>query len=61
MYLLVQSAIMLAFGRFGDMWGHRRVYLLGMGVFVVGSAVCGLATSTQLLVAGRASRRSAPR
>ena len=53
-YLLVQSAIMLAVGRFGDMWGHRNVYLLGMGVFVVASAVCGLATSTQFLVVGRA-------
>ncbi len=53
-YLLVQSAIMLAVGRLGDMWGHRNVYLLGMGVFVVASAVCGLATSTQFLVAGRA-------
>jgi EmrB/QacA subfamily drug resistance transporter len=52
-YLLVQSAIMLAVGRLGDMWGHRTVYLLGLGGFIVASAICGLATSTQFLVVGR--------
>ena len=45
---------MLAVGRLGDMWGHRNVYLLGMAIFVVASGVCGLASSTQFLVAGRA-------
>jgi EmrB/QacA subfamily drug resistance transporter len=53
-YLLVQSTIMLAVGRLGDIWGHKRVYLLGLGIFVFSSAVCGLATSTPFLVAGRA-------
>jgi EmrB/QacA subfamily drug resistance transporter len=53
-YLLVQSALLLAFGRLGDMWGHKRVYLFGLGVFVLSSAVCGTATSTPFLVAARA-------
>ena len=53
-YLLVQSALMLAVGRLGDMRGHRNVYILGLAVFVIASAVCGLATSTQALVVGRA-------
>src|SRR4051812_1204699 len=53
-YLLVQSAIMLAVGRLGDLWGHRTVYLIGMAIFVVASGVCGMATSTQFLVVGRA-------
>jgi EmrB/QacA subfamily drug resistance transporter len=53
-YLLVQSVLLLAVGRLGDMWGHKKVYLLGLVVFVLSSAVCGLATSTPFLVAGRA-------
>ena len=53
-YLLVQSALLLAVGRLGDLWGHRRAYLVGLAVFVVGSLFCGLASSMPFLVAGRA-------
>lgn len=53
-YLLVQSALLLAVGRLGDLWGHKKVYLLGLTLFVLSSVVCGLATSTPFLVAGRA-------
>jgi EmrB/QacA subfamily drug resistance transporter len=53
-YLLVQSALLLMVGRLGDLWGHKKLYLLGLGIFVLSSAVCGLATSTPFLVAGRA-------
>src|SRR4051812_14832875 len=53
-YLLVQSALLLTFGRLGDMWGHKRVYLIGLAVFVTSSAICGLAPSTPVLVASRA-------
>lgn len=53
-YLLVQSALLLTFGRLGDMWGHKRVYLAGLAVFVASSAVCGIAPNTPVLVASRA-------
>jgi EmrB/QacA subfamily drug resistance transporter len=53
-YLLVQSALLLAVGRLGDLWSHRKTYLLGLVVFVLASVICGLATSPALLVAGRA-------
>jgi len=53
-YLLVQSALLLAVGRLADIWGHKRVYLLGLAIFVASSVVCGLASSTPSLVAGRA-------
>ncbi len=33
--------------------GHRKVYLTGFGIFIVSSALCGLATSAQMLVAFR--------
>jgi EmrB/QacA subfamily drug resistance transporter len=53
-YLLVQSAMLLTFGRLGDIWGHRRLYLIGLGTFVVSSVLCALATSTPLMVGARA-------
>jgi EmrB/QacA subfamily drug resistance transporter len=53
-YLLVQSAMLLTFGRLGDIWGHRRLYLIGLGTFVVSSVLCAVATSTPLMVGARA-------
>jgi EmrB/QacA subfamily drug resistance transporter len=53
-YLLVQSALLLAVGRLADIWGHKRLYLLGLAVFGLSSVACGLASSTPFLVAGRA-------
>jgi EmrB/QacA subfamily drug resistance transporter len=53
-YLLVLSGLMLTFGRLGDLYGHKRVYLWGFGVFVVGSAVCGVAPSLLALISARA-------
>src|SRR6185295_11773455 len=53
-YLLVQAALLLAFGRLGDIWGHKHVYLLGLAVFVASSALCAAATSTPFLVPSRA-------
>src|SRR5579864_3295288 len=46
-YLLVLSGLVLIFGRLGDMWGHRRVYLAGFGLFVFGSLVSALARSEE--------------
>ncbi len=52
-YLLVVSGLLLTFGRLGDLRGQRRVYLAGFVVFVLGSAMCGLAPTAGLLVAFR--------
>ena len=52
-YLLVQTGVTLSFGRLGDTHGHRRVYLWGFVVFILGSALCGLAPSPWWLVASR--------
>lgn len=41
-------------GRFGDMFGKRRVLLAGQAVLAVGSLMCALAQSLGVLVAGRA-------
>src|SRR5919199_1190306 len=53
-YLLVLSGLVLIFGRLSDMLGHRRVYLAGFGLFVVGSGACAFAPSIEGLIAFRA-------
>ncbi len=53
-YLLVISATLLAAGRLGDLFGHRRMYVGGLLLFTVGSGACGLASSLAALVAARA-------
>ncbi|HYU33521.1 MAG TPA: MFS transporter [Thermoanaerobaculia bacterium] len=52
-YLLVVSALLLSFGRAGDLRGHKRIYIAGFGIFVLGSALCGLAPSIGALIALR--------
>lgn len=52
-YLLCVSGLLLALGRLGDLRGHRGVYLAGFGVFVAGSALCGLSPSVPALVLSR--------
>ncbi|MNX05649.1 Multidrug resistance protein stp [compost metagenome] len=53
-YLLVISALLLGFGRLGDMHGYKRVYLTGCVLFVIGSALCGASPTLHGLVAFRA-------
>lgn len=52
-YLLVISTLLLTLGRLGDMYGFRKIYLLGCLVFAAGSVLCGLASSICLLIAFR--------
>jgi len=52
-YLLVVSGLLLGFGRAGDIYGQKRVYLLGFVVFMIGSALSGRAPSAPALVALR--------
>lgn len=51
-YQLAILALLLPLAKAGDLWGYRRVYLGGLGVFIVASLGCVLAgTQAQLLVA----------
>lgn len=52
-YLLSFAASMVAFGRLADIFGRRRVLLVGIGIFVGASALCGFAQSDRWLIAAR--------
>ncbi len=52
-YLLVVSGLLLTFGRLGDLRGHKRFYVAGFAVFVIASALCGVAPSAAALIASR--------
>ena len=52
-YLLTVSGLLLTVGRLGDLRGHRIVYLGGFLVFILGSALCGMAQTAGQLVAFR--------
>jgi len=49
-----RERLLLSFGRLGDMRGHKAVYVSGFLVFVISSALCGLAPTAGLLIALRA-------
>jgi EmrB/QacA subfamily drug resistance transporter len=40
-------------GRLGDLYGHRRLFVIGMGAFTAASLLCGLAGSPTLLIVAR--------
>jgi len=53
-YLLTSTASVPIWGRLSDLYGRRRMYLTGIAVFLVGSALSGAATSMTTLIAARA-------
>jgi EmrB/QacA subfamily drug resistance transporter len=53
-YLLTFGGFLLLGGRLGDLYGHRRLFLIGIALFTVASLACGLATSQAFLVGARA-------
>ena len=53
-YLLTFGGFLLLGGRLGDLFGHRRLFLIGISLFTVASLACGLSTSQGLLIVARA-------
>jgi EmrB/QacA subfamily drug resistance transporter len=53
-YLLTFGGFLLLGGRLGDLFGHRRLFLIGITLFTLASLSCGLATSQGFLVGARA-------
>ena len=52
-YLLSLAVFIPAAGFLSDRFGTKRIFLLAMGIFVVASALCGLAQSLEQLIAFR--------
>ena len=53
-YLLTQAVTVPLYGRFADVAGRRPVLLLGIALFLLGSVLCGAASSMPLLISARA-------
>jgi EmrB/QacA subfamily drug resistance transporter len=53
-YLITFGGFLLLGGRLGDLFGHRRLFLIGVTLFTLASAACGIANSQELLVGARA-------
>ena len=52
-YLLTIAVLVVTAGRLGDMFGRKRVFLAGMGLFAIGSVVSGAAGDQEALIFGR--------
>jgi DHA2 family methylenomycin A resistance protein-like MFS transporter len=52
-YTLPFAVLLLTAGTLGDRFGRKRVFLIGLLVFTIGSAICGVAPSLGWLIAGR--------
>src|SRR3954451_22441209 len=52
-YLLAFGSFLLLAGRLSDLFGSRRICLLGLVVFTAASALCGVAASPAMLIASR--------
>jgi EmrB/QacA subfamily drug resistance transporter len=53
-YLITFGGCLLLGGRFGDLFGHRKLFLIGLVIFTLASTACGLATTQEMLVGARA-------
>jgi EmrB/QacA subfamily drug resistance transporter len=53
-YLLTLAGLLLVGGRLADVYGRRRVFMIGIAVFTLSSLAAGLAASGGVLIASRA-------
>src|SRR3954468_106772 len=52
-YNIVFAALLVPAGRLADLLGRRRMFFVGMGLFLSASALCGLAPSAEFLIGAR--------
>ena len=52
-YAIVYAAVLVPAGRLGDLYGRRKLFVGGLGLFTLGSALCAMAPSLGTLVAAR--------
>jgi EmrB/QacA subfamily drug resistance transporter len=52
-YAIAISALMILGGRLGDLFGRRRLFMVGLALFTASSALCGAAPGVTALLVGR--------
>jgi EmrB/QacA subfamily drug resistance transporter len=52
-YTLVLASLLILAGATGDRFGRRRVFQIGLATFAIGSLLCSLSSSIELLIAAR--------
>src|SRR4249919_465940 len=52
-YILVFASLLLAGGRLADVWGRKRLFLIGLSIFTAASLAAGLAGNVDVLVISR--------
>jgi EmrB/QacA subfamily drug resistance transporter len=52
-YTIVYAALLVPAGRLADLYGRKRLFLIGVTLFTLGSACCGIAPSAYSLIAMR--------
>lgn len=55
-YLLAITTLIVSAGRLGDIFGRRRLLLLGIALFTAASVLCGVAPTLWLLIAARVAQ-----
>jgi len=52
-FLLMTAVTTMIFGKLSDLFGRKPIYMIGVTVFLIGSILCGFATSMGMLIAFR--------
>jgi EmrB/QacA subfamily drug resistance transporter len=52
-YAIAIASLLILGGRLGDLFGRRRVFIIGLALFTASSALCGAAPGIDLLLVGR--------
>ncbi len=53
-YALTFAALLITGGKLGDLFGRRRMFIVGIAIFTLSSLACGLAPSSGFLIGARA-------
>lgn len=53
LYFMMMAGLMLTFGRLADVGNLKRIFIIGFGLFTIGSLACGLTPTFEILLASR--------
>ncbi len=52
-YVLGMTCTVILFGRLADQYGHKKIFLIGVAIFFIGSLLCGIAPNITFLISAR--------